>query len=167
MYGPRDRNSFPRVIKALRRRWVVVVGRGDNRLNIVHAADVAEGAVRAAEHPAAVGQAYNLASEGDVTQQEYLDALSDALGLPRVWLRVPYSGAFTVGMLFELIGRLVNRSKSPVFSRYAVGLIGRSTRFRIDKAREQLDWRPRIHPLEGMRQTLAWFLDRDQIGRRA
>jgi nucleoside-diphosphate-sugar epimerase len=158
MYGPRDRNSFPRVLRAVREGRAVVVGSGDNRLNIVHAGDAADGVLRAAEHPAAVGQAYNLASEGAVSQREFLDALTQALGVPRIERRIPFALAFTAGFLAELAGRALRRRQPPTLTRYAVALIGRSTRFRIDKAREQLGWQPRIHPLEGLRQTLAWYL---------
>jgi nucleoside-diphosphate-sugar epimerase len=158
MYGPRDYNSFPRVVRTLRRRAGFIVGPGDNRLNIVHAADVADGMLRAADFPGAVGQAYNLASEGAVTQTEFLNALSDALQLPRVRRHIPFRLAFTGAFLAELVGRLVRRRRPPILTRYAVSLIGRSTRFRIDKAREQLGWQPSIHPLEGLKETLAWYL---------
>jgi nucleoside-diphosphate-sugar epimerase len=159
MYGPRDYNSFPRVIRTLRRGAGFIVGPGDNRLNIVHAADVAEGMLRAAGHPGAVGQAYNLSSQGDVTQMEFLNALSDALHLKRIRRHIPFRFAFTGAFLAELVGRIVRRRRPPILTRYAVSLIGRSTRFRIDKAREQLGWQPKIHPFEGLKDTLAWYLD--------
>jgi hypothetical protein len=39
-------------------------------------------AIAAAGSPDAVGQAYNLCSEGEITQRHLLNALTDALGLP-------------------------------------------------------------------------------------
>src|SRR5262249_18046087 len=39
LYGPRDRNTLPRVLKALRAGRAAIVGTGDNLLNIIHAAD--------------------------------------------------------------------------------------------------------------------------------
>ncbi len=158
MYGPRDRHSFPRVLAAVCAVRALIVGPGDNRLNIVHAADVADGLLRAAEHPGASGQAYNLSSEGAVSQSEFLDALTDALELPRIRRHVPFGLAFAAAFLAELAGRAVCRRRPPLLTRDAVALIGRSTRFRIDKVREQLGWQPRIHPLDGLRQTLAWYL---------
>jgi nucleoside-diphosphate-sugar epimerase len=157
MYGPRDRNSFPRVLAAVREGRAVIIGRGDNRLNIVYAADVADGVVRAANSPRAVGQAYNLSSEGAVSQREFLDALTDALHLPRIEKHIPFALVFGVAFLAELAGRTLRRRKPPTFTRYAVALIGRSTSFRIDKARRDLGWQPSIHPLDGLRTTLAWY----------
>jgi nucleoside-diphosphate-sugar epimerase len=158
MYGPRDLNSFPRVVRTVRRGMAFIVGRGDNPLNIVHAADVAEGMLRAGEHPGAAGQAYNLSSKGAITQGEFLNALTDELKLPRIRRHIPFRLAFTGAFLAEVVGRITQRRRPPILTRYAVSLIGRSTRFRIDKAREQLGWQPVIHPLDGLKQALAWYL---------
>jgi nucleoside-diphosphate-sugar epimerase len=162
MFGPRDRNSLPRVLSAVREGRAVLVGSGHNRLNIVHAGDVADGVLLAADSPAAIHEAYNLSSEGAVSQREFLNALTDALGLPRIERRVPFGMAFTAGFLAELAGRVLGRSRPPTLTRYAVALIGRTTRFRIDKAREHLGWQPRLAPLDGLRQTLEWYFTRDQ-----
>src|SRR5262249_36839322 len=40
IYGPRDRNSLPRLMAAFRAGRVTLIGGGDNLLNIVYAADV-------------------------------------------------------------------------------------------------------------------------------
>ncbi len=153
-YGPRDRNTMPRVLTALRKGRGRVVGTGDNRLNIVHAADVADGALRAADHPGAVGQAYNLSSEGAISQRELIDALTDLLALPRLRKHVPYKLAFLGGLLAEAWGRALRQRRPPTLTRYAVALIGRSTRYSIAKARQELGWAPKMPPLDGLRRAL-------------
>src|SRR5262249_57023199 len=81
IYGPRDRNTLPRIIKAYDAGRVRVIGKGDNLLNIVYASDVAAGAILAASNPVAIGQAYNFSSTGEITQRRLLDLLPDELGL--------------------------------------------------------------------------------------
>ena len=133
-----------------------VIGDGTNRLNIVHAADVADGVVRAANsEDRSSNRAYNLSSEGVVTQREFLDAITSALGLPPITRRVPYGLAITGGFLMEAMGRLLGWRDPPFLTRYAVALIGRSTSYSIDRARQELGWSPRIHPFDGLRQVLA------------
>lgn len=161
IYGPRDRNSFPRLLAAFRAGRVTLIGRGDNLLNIVYAADVAEGAIRAANEPAAVGRAYNLCSEGEVTQRQFLDALTEALGRPPVRRRVPFPLAYAGGLLSEAIGRAIFLKRPPYITRYAVGLVGRPTRFSIARAKNELGWQPRVPALEGLQRTLAWWNSRD------
>lgn len=155
IYGPRDRNTIPRVVAALREGRAMIVGDGSNRLNIVHAADVADGAVRAATHPGAAGRAYNLSSEGAVTQRELLDTATDHLGLPRITRRVPFRLAYTAAFFAELFGRAVGRKRPPTLTRYAVALIGRPTRYSIERARSELGWSPRVHPRDGIRAVLG------------
>jgi nucleoside-diphosphate-sugar epimerase len=157
IYGPRDRNTLPRVLKALRAGRVAIIGPGDNLLNIVYAGDVADGAIRAANHPAAVGRAYNLSSEGEITQQAFLDLMTRVLGLPPVRRRVPFRIAHWGGFLAEVIGRLIRLRRPPHFTRYAVALIGRPTRFSVERARVELGWRPQVPVAEGLRRTLDWY----------
>jgi nucleoside-diphosphate-sugar epimerase len=157
IYGPRDRTTLPRVLKALDAGRVGIIGRGDNLLNIVYAGDVAEGAILAATQPQATGQAYNLSSEGEITQQDFLDLLTDELGRPRIRGRVSYPFAYWGGFFSEVIGRMIRLRRAPHLTRYAVALIGRSTRFSIAKAREQLSWQPRVGVHEGLRRTLEWY----------
>jgi nucleoside-diphosphate-sugar epimerase len=157
IYGPRDRTSLPRVFKALEAGRAAVVGRGDNRLNIIYAADVADGAIRAANNPAAIGRAYNLGSEGEVTQREFLDWITNALGRRKVRWHLPYRLAFAGGFLGEMVGRAIRMRRPPHFTRYVVALIGRSTRFSMERARTELGWQPRVPAAEGLRRTLEWY----------
>jgi nucleoside-diphosphate-sugar epimerase len=144
-------------LRALDEGGLRVVGRGDNLLNIVYAADVAEGAILAANHPDAVGQAYNLASEGEITQRDFLDLLTTELGRPRITRRVPFRLAFWGGFAAEALGRVLRRREPPHLTRYAVALIGRTTRHSTEKSRTQLGWRPRVGVREGLRRTLDWY----------
>jgi nucleoside-diphosphate-sugar epimerase len=168
IYGPRDRTTLPRILKALDAGRVAIIGSGDNLLNIIYAGDVAEGAIRAANHPQARGQAYNLSSEGEMTQADFLDLLTDELGRPRIRGHISYPLAYWGGFLSEVIGRLIRIRRPPHLTRYAVGLVGRSTGFSIAKAREQLDWQPRVGVRDGIRRTLEWYrkdgLSRDRKG---
>jgi nucleoside-diphosphate-sugar epimerase len=157
IYGPRDRNTLPRVLKALASGRVSMVGRGDNLLNIVYAGDVADGAIRAANHPESIGQAYNLSSEGEVTQKEFLTRLTQSLGLPPIMKRFPFRLAFFAGFVAEAFCRAIRRRRPPHLTRYAVALIGRSTRFSVERARTQLGWQPQVDVAEGLRRTLEWY----------
>ncbi len=157
MYGPRDRTTLPRVLQALAARRVVVVGRGDNLLNIVYAADVADGAIRAAEHPGAVGRAYNLSSEGEVTQRGFLDVLCETLGAPPIRRRVPFFLAYWSGFVAEALYRALRSRRPPHLTRYAVALMARPTRFSIERAKKELGWRPEVSVDAGFRRTLEWY----------
>ena len=164
IYGPRDRNSLPRFFKALGARRVAIIGRGDNFLNIVYVGDVAEGAILAANHPGARGRAYNLSSEGEVTQRQFMDLFTGATGLPRVARHLPFSVAFGAAFVGEVAARAIRLRRSPHITRYAVSLVGRSTRFSTERARAELGWSQQTPPAEGLRQTLEWYYGRSGPG---
>ena len=56
LYGPFDRQFVPRLARTLRHGFAPVIDGGHNTLAIVHAANVADGVVRVAQHDAANGQ---------------------------------------------------------------------------------------------------------------
>jgi nucleoside-diphosphate-sugar epimerase len=161
VFGPRDRNALPRLVLALRGGWVKIIGAGDNLLNVIHAADVAAGAIAAASHAGARGQAYHLCSAGEVTQRQFIDAISDALTLPRVTKHVSLPVAFWGGFLAELIARLLFWQRAPYISRHSVTLMGRPAKYRIDKAKTHFNWQPQINVLEGLKSSLAWIREHD------
>jgi nucleoside-diphosphate-sugar epimerase len=158
LYGPRDRNSFPRLVQALKDGWVSLIGDGNNLLNIVYAADVAQGAIAAANNPAAVHQAFHLCSAGEITQRQFFDTLTSGLGLPPVTKSVSVRLASWGGLLGELLARALRWRRSPHVTQYGTGLLTRSTSYSIAKARKELSWSPAVPAEEGLRRTLTWFL---------
>lgn len=157
LYGPRDRRTLPRLLKALDAGRVRLIGQGDSLLNIIYAGDVADGAIRAANSPAAVGRAYNLSSAGEISQRQLLDQLTDALGKPRISRHIPLRVAFWGGLLSEVIGRIIRMKRPPHITRYAVGLVSRTTLFSTARARSELGWQPHVDFGEGLRRTLEWY----------
>ncbi len=157
MYGPRDRTTVFRVFAALRAGRVKIIGDGRNLLNVLYAGDVAEGCILAANDPSAAGEAFNFSSEGEITQREFVDALCEVLGLPRIHKHVPFRTAFWLGLFSEVVGKAIFLKRPPHITRYVVSLIGRPTQFSTRKAREQLGWRPKVNIREGLRRTLEWL----------
>jgi nucleoside-diphosphate-sugar epimerase len=162
IYGPRDQIAMKRLLPGLLQGKVPVIGRGDNLLNILYAGDVAAGAILAANHPDAVGQAYNLCSEGEITQRDLVNTMTDALSLPRVNKRVPYFLALRFALFKETMARLFRSSTPPTITRRAIYLVGRGTHFSSAKAGTQLGWKPRTGIEEGVRKTFDWLFSLEE-----
>jgi nucleoside-diphosphate-sugar epimerase len=162
IYGPRDRNTISRVVPALRTGKVPIIGSGENYLNVIYAGDVAEGAIRAAQHADARGQVYNLCSDGEVTQRDLIDTLTDSLLLPRIQKHVPYYLANKVAFVHECMARLLRRKKPPRITRRAIYLIGRPTLFSSAKARSQLGWFPQVTIQEGVKRSMEWYVAQEK-----
>ena len=156
LYGPRDRASMPRLIRAIATGKAKLVGDGANRLNLTYAGNEAEGCILAATNPQAVGEADDLCSDGEITQSQYLNKIARAVGAKPVTRRVPYRLAYSAAFLMELFGHAIGRKTPPLVTRYAVWLMGRKCHFRCDKAREQLGWQPTVGYDEGIDRAVAW-----------
>jgi 2-alkyl-3-oxoalkanoate reductase len=158
LFGERDRTTAPRLIREFRRGRMLIVGKGDNPLSAVYAGVVADGAILAARDPESRGEAYNITSQGRITQREFLDLFAQALAVPRVARQVPYALAFAGGFLLELQGRLLFREQPPRVTRYGAWLLGRYLEYSTEKARARLGWSPAIGYAESIERTVRWFL---------
>lgn len=159
LYGPRDRASMPRLIRALRAGKAKLLGDGTNRLNLTYAGNEAEGCILAATHPSAVGQVYNLCSDGEITQAGYFNKVAGCLGVPPVTRKVPYRVAHTAAFMMELFGHAFRRKTPPLVTRYSVWIMGRKCFFSCEKARRELGWKPTVGYDEGIRLSVRWCID--------
>jgi nucleoside-diphosphate-sugar epimerase len=162
LFGERDRTTAPRLIREFRRGRMMIVGRGDNPLSAVYAGVVADAAILAARDPGSQGQAYNITSQGPITQRAFLDLFADALEVPRVTRQVPYALAFAGGFLLELQNRLLFRSQPPRVTRYGAWLLGRHLEYSTEKARTRLGWEPTIGYRASIERTIRWFLEQER-----
>ena len=161
LFGERDRTTVPRLIRGFRRGEMMIVGKGDNPLSAVYAGVVADAAILAARDPGSRGEAYNITSQGRITQRTFLDLFADAFRVPRISRRVPYALAFTGGLLLELQDRLLLRPRPPRVTRYGAWLLGRYLEYSTEKARARLGWEPAVGYGESIERTVRWFQERE------
>lgn len=159
IYGPRDRTTIARLVRMVQTGRAKILGRGDNRLNIVYAGNVADCCILAGTLPQAVGEAFNCSNDGDITQQQYFDMIAEHCGAARVRTKVPYGVAYSAGHFLEILGHMFRWKKPPFITRYAVWLMGRRSFFATDKARRVLGWAPAVTYEEGIPKTIQWYLE--------
>lgn len=150
LYGPRDRASMPRLVDAIRRRRLRLIGRGDNRMNIVHAANAAEAVILAGQSERAIGEVYNCSYDGILTQRQYFNMIAKALGEPEITAKVPYVVAHTAAHLLESVCRVLHTKRPPFVTRHSIYLMGRRCFYECEKIKDHLGWSPRISYEEGI-----------------
>ncbi len=164
LYGERDRATIGRLVSNLRGGRARLIGDGDNRLNVVHAGNVAEASILAAELPKASGEAYNCSNDGVLTQKQYFNGVAEAAGAQPVVRHVPYKVAYSVAFMLECVYRLLGLKNPPMITRYSVWLIGRRCFFDTGKARRDLGWKSTIDYDAGIPAAVDDYLVR--IGER-
>lgn len=167
LYGPRDRATMGRVIDSIRSGKIKLLGHGDNRLNVSHAANVAEGCILAADSEQAIGEAYNCSNDGVITQKQYFDRIAEAIGEAPITRSVPYRVARVAAFGLECVGHLFRLTKPPLVTRYSAWLIGRRCFFENQKIKEHLGWSPTLSYEEGIPETVRHYLsERERTPRR-
>lgn len=101
----------------------------------------------------AVGRTYNLNHPQNPTWNEFVEAVAGELGVPPPRRHLPYTVALAAAAALELAARL--RGGEPRLTRYAVRVVGRAYDYRVDRARDELGFAPRVDLREGVRRYFA------------
>lgn len=155
IYGPRDRVTLPRVVKAFLSGRLALIGDGSNPLNIIYAPDVADGCIRAMDK-GPDRHVYNLSSGGQTSVRSFMDTVADELGLPRVKKRYPLALAKALAVFSEFVGKMIRLKRPPHLTRYNLGLLTRPCLFSTENARRELGWQEGTSVHDGLRKTLEW-----------
>jgi nucleoside-diphosphate-sugar epimerase len=155
MFGPHDRINFRRLADRLRAGKGIIIGSGQNAVPFVYVTDVVQGLLLALEHPRAVGQAYNITNDQTLTEEEFLNAIAEAVGGKAPRIRVPYRALYSAAYFAELIATVTNRE--PAVTRHGVQMFGSHNPLSIDKARRELGYEPQVPLREGIRLAATWY----------
>jgi polyketide synthase/oxidoreductase len=158
IYGRRDRQFVPRVARLLGRGFAPMVNGGRSTLAIVHAANVADGAVRAAATDVAGGKAYNVANDFAVTVADFYRLAADGLSVRVRMVPVPMPVARAALAVVGAIGPAIFGSRMNVVTESSsLDFITRDNPFSSDKARRELGWTPTVAPEVGIPDAFRWW----------
>jgi nucleoside-diphosphate-sugar epimerase len=161
VYGPGSREVVLEIARAIRNRNMVLIGGGRAVAGLCFVENLVDLALIAMTHDDAPGQAFNATDGIATTWREFVDALADGLGSPRVRWSIPFRLAEPLGLTLEQGYRLLHRTTGlttrPLLSRQAVQVMGIDQSFSNRRARELLGWEPRVDYAAGLRATLDWL----------
>ena len=136
-------------------RPVYVLGRGDNRYQFVHADDLADACIRAAEQRGA--DVFNIGAERFGTMREALEALVAHAGTRSRVRSLPMAATVR---LMELTSRL---GLSPLGAYHSL-MYGRDMFFDVDKARQNLGWSSTRSNEDMLIESYDWYVaHRDEV----
>jgi nucleoside-diphosphate-sugar epimerase len=156
IYGRHDRQFVPRLARVLQRGFFPVVAGGSTTLAVVHAANVADGAVRAVATDAAGGHAYNLANDFDVTVAEFVRLAGVGLGQRVRLVSLPLSLARPA---FAMLQGVLRATRGVAMAAQAAGTLDflvRDNPFSSARARRELGWSPPVKPEVGIPDAFRW-----------
>jgi nucleoside-diphosphate-sugar epimerase len=160
LYGPHDRQFVPRIARLLRFGVAPVIAGGANTLAIVHAANVADGMARAAEHDGANGRVYNLANDGSVTARAFFALAAEGMGRRVRIVSVPWRAARAAFAAIRAVAPLVMGDRFTSTMSASLDFLARDNPFSSERARRELGWNPPLDPERGIVDAFRWATTR-------
>ena len=128
---------------------IPVLGRGDNLYQFVHADDLADAAMKAADRPGAT--TYNVGADKFGTMSETVVGLVRHAGTGSKVVRVPMAPAVA-------LMNVTSRARVSPLGAYHALMYGRSMYFALDRAKRELAWAPRFGNVEMFCDSYDWYV---------
>ncbi len=163
VYGPRDRTVMPRIIDNLRKGTVGYPGgKGQRVLNTIFVRNLVDAIFLAVDCIVAVGQVYNVTDGEFVSKRRFMEAVADALGLPRPTRHAPLWLVRLATWSAEKIARWQGKTEAPLYNYATLKFMGYNLDFSIDKIRRDLGYRPRLSFDDALYETMAWYKNEEE-----
>jgi nucleoside-diphosphate-sugar epimerase len=159
VYGKRDRQFVPRLGKILSSGFFPILGGGRSTLPIVHAGNVADGAIRAVRMDIAGGKAYNLANDYDVTVRDFVRLAAQGLRRRVTLVPIPMMLARAVFKVVTVVIGVARKGAAISQAAGAVAFMSRNNPFSSDLAKRDLGWTPPVRPELGIPEAFRWWAE--------
>ncbi|MDR0351971.1 MAG: NAD-dependent epimerase/dehydratase family protein [Opitutaceae bacterium] len=160
IWGDGDPHLVPRVLAQARRGRLRIVGRGRNRVDMVHVENAADAhllaeAVLSRPGSPCAGKAYFITNGEPVLLWDWINRLLVALGEKPVERRIPLSAASAIGACCEAAWRVLPLRGEPPMTRFVAAELAKDHWFDTTAARRDLGYTPRISMTEGTAALIA------------
>jgi nucleoside-diphosphate-sugar epimerase len=149
--GAGDRNILPRIVRASQSGFMPVVRGGEALLDLTVIDNLVDATLAALVRcPQLRGEVINISNGEPKSLRSIASALFRAQGRHVKFINVPWTVAHLLGRSLELWYESLHPGVEPPLSIYAAGLTAFSQTLDISKARQLLDYKPRVTLDEGI-----------------
>jgi len=157
--GPFCRVFFPHLGYNLQEQIFLVIGNSDYALPLTYVENTVDGIYKAGTVDNAIGQAYNLVDDGEITPgkyiEEFIQIADDSCKLVHLPFIIPYSAtlAYEIASSFGLV-------KKGITSRAQLKWKQARVRFDNSKAKKDLGWEQNVSIADGIEKTFKWYINK-------
>lgn len=155
IYGPGDPERFYMIYKRVARGTFPMFGSGKTFYHPLYIDNLVDAFMLAMEEEKGNGQAYLIADEEYLGIEDLVRKVGQAMGINVVIKHYPIIPLIIAGHVFEKICKPF-KITPPIFPR-RVDWYRQNRAFKIDKAKRELGYRPRIGIDEGLKKTAEWY----------
>lgn len=156
VYGPGDTRGWLKLYRMVSSGWFLMIGDGETLNHPVYVENLVDVFELAGTTPSAKGRVYLAGDEDPVTLTALVRGVATAVGSEVRIVRFPWYDIARLGAtVVEVASKLVG-IKPPVFRR-RLSWYKTNRAFRIDRAKIELGYQPRVRLSEGLSRTASWY----------
>jgi nucleoside-diphosphate-sugar epimerase len=156
VYGPGDIRGWLQLFRMVSKGWFLMIGSGSTLNHPVYVENLVDLFELSGTSPTAKGRVYLAGDEEAVTLTQLVKNVGSATGAQVRVLRFPwYGGAWCAAAVIEVVCKAVG-VKPPVFRR-RLSWYKTNRSFRIERAKQELGYNPRVALPEGLAHTARWY----------
>lgn len=159
-YGPGDRRLL-KLFRAIDKRMFFMVGRGENKHQLIYVDDLVEGLRLAASSESAVGQVFVLAGKEVLTTNQMVKSIAESLDTHQSRLRFPLWPFLAAATILETTLRPLGIQ--PPLHRRRMDFFRKSFFFSNQKSTNILEFEPKTPFVEGVTQTARWYKEQGYL----
>lgn len=165
IFGPGDTTLFPLLLERLKSGKLAVVGRGRECLGDYTYVDNVVAACMCCldKRPKGSPKVYTITNDDPRKLWDIIDRICDRMKMKKPWKRIPRLVAYNLAFVLEGLSALLmlaGYKKVPLFTRYTINVVSRSSTFDISAAKKELGYKPVVSFDEGCDRFLE-SLDAD------
>ena len=162
IYGPRDRTVLPRLMEKLSTGKFAYLGATDKLMNNTFVGNLCEAIWLGIERDDQIGEIFNIHDPRAVSKKEFMDTICNLAGYQIPTKVVPLHVARFLAGAMEKIWKLLGKQSAPLVNSARIKFLGLNLDFSIEKATEQLGYKPSTDFADAMKLTVEWFQTQQQ-----
>jgi len=155
IYGPGDPERFFMIFKRVAKGTFPIFGNGKTLYHPLYIDNLVDAFLLAMQNGKGDGEAYLIADEEYVGVEALVRKVGEALGVAVKTPHYPVMPLVVAGQICETLCKPF-RIAPPIFPR-RVDWYRQNRAFKIDKAKRDLGYQPRVGLEEGLRRTAEWY----------
>jgi nucleoside-diphosphate-sugar epimerase len=155
VYGPGDKQFFPRLFESLRDGVFKYIGDGNQPITLVYVLNLIEALVLAARTKTAPGELFLITDGESITRRELAEMICREMGYRQPTAHVPEGVARALLPVVEWLAKV--RHQRPILNRFKLKFMATPLVFDISKGRRVLGYEPVEPPRESLRKTIRWY----------